>query len=105
MRVPLLRVLSPSALSTRTTRVPVRGLLHRDMLARPFASVGDYRSRTHKDQHDLVRGEPAGPKIHTDTIPGPKGKAGLKHLDALQDTRAATMMTGKCFWFDKKKLG
>ncbi len=94
MRAPLLRVLSPSAHSSCASRVPARGLLHRDMLARPFASVSDYRSRTHKDQHDLVRGEPTGPKIHTATLPGPKGKAGLKHLDGLQDTRAATMMTG-----------
>lgn len=69
-------------------------LLH---LSRPFATsvgTGDYLTRKHSDQKALVHGEPSGPKIHTGTIPGPKTKAGLQNLDSLQDTRAATMMTG-----------
>lgn len=62
---------------------------------RSFASVSSFHGRIHKDQKDLVHGEPKGPKIMSKTIPGPKTKAGLQHLDSLQDTRAATMMTGK----------
>ncbi|KAG0201371.1 hypothetical protein BGX28_005796 [Mortierella sp. GBA30] len=72
--------------------MPLRGEFHH-VVSRSLASVSTYRSRTHKDQKDLVHGEPSGPKIHTATIPGPKTRAGLKHLDNLQDTRAATMMT------------
>lgn len=67
------------------------------ILSRPFATsvgTGDYLSRKHPDQKDFVHGEPSGPKILTGTIPGPKTKAGLQNLDSLQDTRAATMMTG-----------
>ncbi|KAF9312551.1 hypothetical protein BG003_006168 [Podila horticola] len=60
---------------------------------RSFASVSSFHGRIHKDQKDLVHGEPKGPKIMSKTIPGPKTKAGLQHLDSLQDTRAATMMT------------
>ncbi|GJJ69020.1 hypothetical protein EMPS_01366 [Entomortierella parvispora] len=65
------------------------------VLLRAFAteSGSGFLGRTHKDQKDLVHGEPSGPKIVTSTIPGPKTKAGLQHLDNLQDTRAATMMT------------
>lgn len=69
-------------------------LLH---FSRPFATsagTGDYLTRNHSDQKALVHGEPSGPKILTGTIPGPKTKAGLQNLDSLQDTRAATMMTG-----------
>lgn len=62
---------------------------------RSFASVSAFHGRIHKDQKELVHGEPERPKIVTSTIPGPKTKAGLQHLDSLQDTRAATMMTGK----------
>ncbi|KAF9203465.1 hypothetical protein BGZ59_001629, partial [Podila verticillata] len=60
---------------------------------RSFASVSAFHGRIHKDQKELVHGEPKRPKIVTSTIPGPKTKAGLQHLDSLQDTRAATMMT------------
>ena len=62
---------------------------------RSFASVSTFNGRVHKDQKELVHGEPKKPKIVTSTLPGPKTKAGLQHLDSLQDTRAATMMTGK----------
>ncbi|KAI8600511.1 4-aminobutyrate transaminase [Dissophora ornata] len=70
-------------------------------MARPFASLsshssspsGGFLGRHHKDQQPLVHNEPSGPKIVTSTLPGPKTKAGLKHLDSLQDSRAATMMT------------
>lgn len=67
------------------------------LILRTFATEAGsgFISRTHKDQKDLVHNEPSGPKIVTSTIPGPKTKAGLAHLDNLQDTRAATMMTGK----------
>ncbi|KAG0030545.1 hypothetical protein BGZ81_002500 [Podila clonocystis] len=60
---------------------------------RSFASVSSFHGRIHNDQKDLVHGEPKGPKIVSKSIPGPKTKAGLQHLDSLQDTRAATMMT------------
>ncbi|KAF9096594.1 hypothetical protein BGX23_010895 [Mortierella sp. AD031] len=70
------------------------GHVNRTLFVRPFASgTGDYLTRVHTDQQDFVQGEPSGPKILTDSIPGPKTKAGLRHLDSLQDTRAATMMT------------
>lgn len=62
---------------------------------RSFASVSTFNGRIHKDQKELVHGEPKKPRIVTSTLPGPKTKAGLQHLDSLQDTRAATMMTGK----------
>ncbi|KAF9897460.1 hypothetical protein BX616_005551, partial [Lobosporangium transversale] len=63
---------------------------------RPFASISSsegFLGRQHKDQQNLVEGEPSGPKIVTSVIPGPKTRAGLQDLDKLQDTRAATMMT------------
>ncbi|KAF8950408.1 hypothetical protein BGZ46_004560 [Entomortierella lignicola] len=93
LRVPFRRFLTSSSLSA-----PGYGRLgHHDriLLTRCFASVstqGSYSGRVHNDQKPLVEGEPEGPKILT-AIPGPKTKAGLQHLDKLQDTRAATMMT------------
>lgn len=94
---PLKSVATTSAFRTsgRVAGHPGRAnLLH---LSRPFATsagTGDYLTRKHSDQKALVHGEPSGPKILTGTIPGPKTKAGLQNLDSLQDTRAATMMTG-----------
>jgi 4-aminobutyrate aminotransferase/(S)-3-amino-2-methylpropionate transaminase len=96
LRSPLKIVAATNAfrISGRIAGHPNRAHL---LLSRPFATsvgTGDYLSRKHSDQKDFVHGEPSGPKILTGTIPGPKTKAGLQNLDSLQDTRAATMMTG-----------
>ncbi|KAF9346995.1 4-aminobutyrate transaminase [Mortierella sp. AD094] len=95
LRAPLRRLLSSS---TRLSTPGYGRLGHfdRTLLTRSFASTssqGSYLGRVHNDQKPLVEGEPSGPKIVTSALPGPKTKAGLQHLDKLQDTRAATMMT------------
>ncbi|KAG0253947.1 4-aminobutyrate transaminase [Mortierella polycephala] len=100
LRTPLHRALSSSSSFSRAAAPAAHGRtsfrpFDRTTLARPYASVTSsdtYVGRIHKDQQDLVQGEPSGPRINT-AIPGPKTKAGLQHLDTLQDTRAATMMT------------
>ncbi|KAG0366985.1 aminotransferase class-III-domain-containing protein [Gamsiella multidivaricata] len=99
LRVPFQRFVQ----STRPAGRVYGRLGHLDrtlVLTRPFASVTQpygssdgYLGRLHKDQKPLVEGEPSGPKVVTDTIPGPKTLKGLQRLDKLQDTRAATMMT------------
>ncbi|KAG0051030.1 hypothetical protein BGZ83_004185 [Gryganskiella cystojenkinii] len=91
MRTPLQKTLlsSFSSSSAFTARTSVASPLS----FRTFATETGFLSRTHSDQKDIVHGEPTGPKIVSKTIPGPKTKAGLAHLDNLQDTRAATMMT------------
>ncbi|KAF9111226.1 4-aminobutyrate transaminase [Mortierella sp. AM989] len=95
LRAPLRRVFTSSS----TLSTPGYGRLghfDRTILTRSFASVSSqdpYLSRVHNDQKPLVEGEPSGPRIITSSLPGPKTKAGLQHLDKLQDTRAATMMT------------
>ncbi|KAG0222021.1 hypothetical protein BGX31_009400 [Mortierella sp. GBA43] len=77
------------------TNLGPRGLGH--LLARSFATTGrlgsGYLDRIHHDQQPLVQGEPPKPEIITSTAPGPKTKAGLEHLNRLQDTRAAFIMT------------
>lgn len=96
MRTHLQRtLLSGLSLASHSSSLTTRSVS--PLLLRAFAteSGSGFLGRTHKDQKDLVHGEPSGPKIVTSTFPGPKTKAGLKHLDSLQDSRAATMMTGE----------
>ncbi|KAF9163113.1 hypothetical protein BGX21_009254 [Mortierella sp. AD011] len=95
LRTPLRRFLTSS---TRLSTPSYGRLGHfdRTLLTRSLASVatqGTYLGRVHNDQKPLVEGEPSGPKIVTSSLPGPRTKAGLEHLDKIQDTRAATMMT------------
>ncbi|KAG0330425.1 hypothetical protein BG004_002106 [Podila humilis] len=96
MATPLTALHSPlkaTTLLVSSTRFVSRNSVNPFSRFRSFASVPAFIGRTHKDQQDLVQGEPAGPKIVTATLPGPKTAVGLRHLDSLQDTRAATMMT------------
>ncbi|KAG0024626.1 hypothetical protein BGZ80_000477 [Entomortierella chlamydospora] len=95
LRTPLRRFLTSS---TRLSTPSYGRLGHfdRTLLTRSLASVATqdtYLGRVHNDQKPLVEGEPSGPKIVTSSLPGPRTKAGLQHLDKIQDTRAATMMT------------
>lgn len=90
LRALLRRGLHPAYFGSRGLgHLPIRSLA----TTSSRGSTG-YLNRLHEDQHPLVQGEPQKPHIITSAIPGPKTKAGLDHLDQLQDTRAAFIMTG-----------
>ncbi|KAK3828182.1 MAG: 4-aminobutyrate aminotransferase-like protein [Benniella sp.] len=89
LRALLRRGLRPAYLGSRGLgHWPIRSLA----TTSSRGSTG-YLNRLHEDQQPLVQGEPQKPHIITSAIPGPKTKAGLDHLDQLQDTRAAFIMT------------